>query len=99
MKITKTELFRGSLIASIAHAIMTNIYPDLSYEQSWDGKNFSIQNEQLKGTISFDEVFCVGAIRNEASAEIVSKDIILNSMRDFPSEIIEKSNKETFQYA
>ena len=64
MDITRNNLFIGSLIASITHAIMTNVYPDLSYEQSWESNHYSIQNSQgLRGTISFEQEYCWPQIR------------------------------------
>lgn len=99
MNITKTDLFKGCLIASIAHAIMTNVYPDLSYEQSWDGMNYSIQNSSgIRGTITFERDFCVGAVRNENSRKIVGGKVLRKHMRSFPSEVIDKAYEETFQY-
>lgn len=99
MNITRTEIFRGSLIASIAHAIMTNVYPDLSYEQSWDGANYSIQNTTgLRGTITFDNDYCVGAIRNDTSDSIVGNECIRSVIKNFPLKIIDKVYEEALQY-
>lgn len=60
-------IYKNSLTASVYYAVMTNVYPLLSYEQSWDGRNFSFQNSAgARGTITFTDAFCVGAIRNES---------------------------------
>lgn len=99
MYVTKTDIYRGCLIASISHAIMTNVYPELSYEQSWDGANYSIQNSSgMRGTITFENDFCVGAIRNEMSSSIVGGEFIQECMRSFPSNVICKAYEETLQY-
>lgn len=99
MKTTKTDIFRGSLIASIMHAIMTNKYPDLSYEQSWDGANYSIQNSSgLRGTITFDHEFCIGAIRNENYAFTKSDYDVQQYLNGFPFNVVQKANEETLQY-
>lgn len=99
MHTTKPELYKGCLIASIAHAIMTNVYPDLSYEQSWDGVNYSIQNSAgLRGTITFDVDFCVGAIRNDALSFSGDRQQIQNMIQGFPLRIIDKAYEETLQY-
>ena len=98
MHITKTDIYRGCLIASISHAIMTNVYPELSYEQSWDGANYSIQNSSgMRGTITFENNFCVGAIRNEKFG-VVGGDSIQSYMRSFPLNVVHKAYEETFQY-
>lgn len=99
MNVTKTDIFRGCLIASITHAIMTNIYPELSYEQSWDGANYSIQNSSgIRGTITFERDYCVGAVRNENSDFVVGGDCIQEYMRYFPLTVIHKAYEETLQY-
>ena len=79
MNITKTVIFKGSLIASISHAIMTNVYPEFSYEQSWDGANCFIQDSSgIRGTITFETDYCVGAIRNENSDCVILAKKICN---------------------
>lgn len=99
MNITKTDILEGSLISSIAHAIMTNVYPDLAYEQSWDGKNFSIQNSSgLRGTITFEFDYCIGAIRNDNTNIVVNNSSINEYMKCFPANIFHKAYEETLQY-
>ena len=99
MYITKTDIYSGCLIASIAHAVMTNIYPEFSYEQSWDGANYSIQNSSwMRGTITFENDFCVGAIRNEMSGSVVGGEFIQECMRSFPPNVASKAYEETLQY-
>ena len=99
MSVTKNDIYSGCLIASISHAIMTNVYPELSYEQSWDGANYSIQNSSgLRGTITFENDFCVGAIRNEMSNGIVGGEFIQERMISFPSNVVFKAYEETLQY-
>ena len=99
MNVTNYKLFDGCLIASISHSIMTNVYPDLSYEQSWDGVNYSIQNtEGLRGTITFCGNYCIGAIRNENAEFIGDSNFIQKLTSNFPRKVIDKANKETLQY-
>lgn len=99
MQVTKNDIYSGCLIASISHAIMTNVYPELSYEQSWDGANYSIQNSSgMRGTITFENDFCVGAIRNEMSTSIVGGESIQECMRNFPQKVVCKAYEETLQY-
>ena len=99
MKITKTQLLGGCLVSSIAHAIMTNIYPELSFEQSWDGRNFSMNNgDGLRGTITFLENCCVGAIRNENGNVVCGNDAIGELINCFPEELISITKADTLQY-
>ena len=98
MNITKQEILQGSLIASIAHAIMTNVYPDLAYEQSWDGSNYSIVSAGLRGTITFGQTYCVGAIRNEECRFISGAEYANLHLRNCPAEIVRKAKGETFQF-
>ena len=99
MTITKTDIFKGSLIASIMHAIITNKYPELAYEHSWDGANYSIQNSSgLRGTITFDYDFCIGAIRNDNCAFYNDPYDIQQYLNHLPFNIAKKANEETLQY-
>ncbi|MCL2114583.1 MAG: hypothetical protein FWH31_11680 [Streptococcaceae bacterium] len=64
--ITRIDLQKSCLYASISHAISLLKYPELDYEQSWDGINYNQVNGQgARGTISFSEGVVVGAFRNE----------------------------------
>lgn len=95
---TIEELYRGCLLGSIAHAIMTNVYPDFSYEQSWDDYNYSfIKDDGILGTISFKNGKLVGAIRNDNDIVYCGRkaDKLINS---FPSELKELAVQEAFQY-
>ena len=98
MDITRNDLFIGSLIGSITHAVMTNVYPDLSYEQSWESNHYSIQNSQgLRGTISFEQEYCVGAIRNEKS-ELIDDSSLKKILANFPQFVIKTAKTDTLQY-
>ena len=78
---------------------MTNVYPELSYEQSWDGKNYSIQDSQgLRGTITFENDYCIGAFRNERSFSSGDADLCEKILSNFPQNIIDVARKETLQY-
>ena len=91
--------FRNSLIASLAHAIMTNKYPDLSYEQSWDGMNLSLNNsEGVKGTITFTKECCVVAIRNDKSKKLLSGRKLQKALKKSPENVQKIAKEETLQY-
>lgn len=99
MNITSNELLRGCIRSSIAHAIMVNCYPELSYEQSWDGNNFSAQDGGgCRGTITFLDDCCVGAIRNERGQQILGFDAIDKYICSFPDVIQTTAKAEALQY-
>lgn len=99
MNITRNQLLRGCIRSSIAHAIMVNCYPELSYEQSWDGNNFSVQDGSgRRGTITFLDNYCVGAIRNEMGLQILGFDAIVKRMCNFPNVVQTAAKTEALQY-
>ena len=60
--IKKEIVYNNSLIATIAHSIMVSTYPELSFEQSWDGYNYNTQeSDGTKSTISFHPTGLVAA--------------------------------------
>ena len=96
---TYDNLIKGCTIASIAHAIIMRKYPDLSNEQSWDDRNYSIQNgEGIRATISFSDDFCVAAIRDEKSRFVYEKDFYINLFKETPEFVHSLAQDETLQY-
>jgi len=97
---TVNQLWNGCILASIAHAIMAAHYPEFSYEQSWDGKNYNIQDgARIRGTITFKNNNCVAAFRNDKSirTSIKMKNVI--DYFDFaPDDIINLALSETLEY-
>ena len=97
--ISNKQIFLGCLLSSIAHAIMTNEYPDLAYEQSWDGDNYSKQFERYRMTVSFKDDYCVGVIRNDEfrGASVQTIDALLKESK-FPNKAIDLLKAETLEY-
>ncbi|MBQ9780854.1 MAG: hypothetical protein IJW00_07895 [Clostridia bacterium] len=97
--ISNKQIFGGCLLSSIAHAIMTNEYPDLAYEQSWDGDNYSKQFEQYRMTVSFRDDYCVGVIRNDDFQGVSGQtvDALLKESK-FPTVAIDLLKAETLEY-
>ncbi|GAE90935.1 hypothetical protein [Acetivibrio straminisolvens] len=100
LKWTRSQLWEGCILASIAHAIMVAHYPELSNEHSWDGMNYSVQDSSgARGTITFHHKYCIGAFRDEHSSRILGR--IDNSLKYFkgaPDEVIRLAEEETLQY-
>ena len=97
--ITNKQIISSCLISSIAHAIMMNEYPDLSYEQSWDGENYSKQFERYRMTISIKDDYCVGVIRNDEFRGVSEQaiDTLMNES-EFPTKAIDLLKSETLEY-
>lgn len=95
----KEHLWKGCILAGIAHAIMVGKYPMMANEQSWDGLNYSIQDSSgQRGTVSFRNEYCVAAFRNDSSTRINSP-IDLNKYFEGAEEyIIRLANEEALQY-
>ena len=96
-------LWKGCILASIAHAIMVTKYPLLSFEHSWDNFNYNIQDGSgQRGTITFYNKYCIAAFRNEYSErmeEVMSNSEYLKKyFFNCKYEILEIANRETFQY-
>jgi hypothetical protein len=52
----KSSLWRGSVLTSIAHAIFIARAPSLSHEQSWNGRDYSVQDSHgSRGTVAFGD--------------------------------------------
>ena len=97
--VSNKQLFSGCLLASVAHAITTNEYPELSYEQSWDGDNYSRQSEEYRMTVSFKDDYCVGVIRNdefEGFSRRTIRELLMES--EFPTEAIELLQTDALEY-
>jgi hypothetical protein len=93
------ELYRGCLLASIAHAIMVAHYPLISYEQSWDGCNYSmVDGSNRRGTVSFLTQCCIAAFRDERSTRMKAcADPALHFGSSLDG-IAEMASEETLQY-
>lgn len=94
---TVQQLYEGCLIASIANAISAAKFPGLSYEHSWDGINYSVQDsEGSRGTITFANGICIGAFRVDY---LVNQSLDFKSVLDKVSPAIQQiAYEETLQY-
>lgn len=92
------QLWKGCILASIAHAIMVAHYPELSNEHSWDGINYNIQDSKgARGTITFNSEYCVGAFRNDNSDRIKAKQA-KEYFLGAPKEVVNLAADEALQY-
>ncbi|UTT43401.1 hypothetical protein [Exiguobacterium aurantiacum] len=66
---TRQNIWEGCILASIAHAVFIADAPDLAYEHSWDGDNYSTNDGQgSRGTVAFGQEIYVAGFRNERFA-------------------------------
>lgn len=102
LKWKRDQLWKGCILASIAHAIMVAHYPELSYEQSWDEINYSVQDsEGSRGTITFHSEYLVAAFRNDNSKRIIDLSKIQKAEDYFigaPHNVLRLAETETLQY-
>ncbi|MEK3734072.1 MULTISPECIES: hypothetical protein [Paenibacillus] len=96
--LNKKSLWNGCILASIAHGIMVAHYPELSYEHSWDGINYSVvDGSGGRGTITFKDKYCVGAFRNDNVTRTEFSSAI-DFYKGAPPEVLELSKNETLEY-
>jgi hypothetical protein len=98
----KEQLWKGCILASIAHAIMVAHYPEVSNEHSWDGINYSVQDSSsARGTITFYNDHCVGAFRDNNSERLSNESRICKYTEYFngvSENIIRLAEQEALQY-
>lgn len=94
----RTQIWEGSMIATIVHGVMVAHYPELDYEHSWDGINYNIQNGNgVRGTITFHPQYFVAAFRNE-NLDHPNRKEVLEYLQGAKEEIKTLAESETFQY-
>jgi len=103
LKVSSIELWRGCVLATIAHAIFTAHHPELANEQSWDGINYNLQDSQGSlGTVSFAPAGTVGGFFDSHSQRnpISSKEPYDLAARqtEMPAELKAIAENETLQY-
>ena len=64
-----SDLWRGCVLATIAHSIFIAQHIELAAEQSWDGSNYNVQDSQGSlGTVTFGEEGTVGTFFDSHSS-------------------------------
>ncbi|OAB37798.1 hypothetical protein [Paenibacillus glacialis] len=97
-QLNKNNLWSGCMLAAVAHAIMVAHYPELSYEHSWDGLNYSVvDGSGGRGTITFNDKYCVGAFRNE-NVTRTEFSTAIDFFNGSPKEVFELAKNETLEY-
>lgn len=95
--INPTDLYYGCLFAAVIHAIMVGEYPELNYEHSWDGFNYSMNNSQgCVGTVTFHPQYIAAVFRD--NSKIIPGKSAYDYLYDIPGTIMQVAESETLQY-
>lgn len=100
---SKTNLWQGSVLGTIAYAVWVMRHPDFSHEQSWDGINYNVQNTMgAYGTVTFTTQGVVAAFFDSHSPKSPfqsgsSYDLAL-FLHGMPEELLSLAQEETLQY-
>lgn len=98
----RKKLWEGCILATIAHAVMVEEYPELTNELSWDGINYNVQDScGCRGTISFHEKYLVAAfqdINNRKMIDECIKNGALNILNINNEKIEYLAKEEALQY-
>ncbi len=98
------ELWQGAILATIAHALFITASPDLAYELSWEGLNYSRQDSQGgRGTITFTEdEEVVGAFFDTHSPRNpylkVGEYTLAPYFKGIPENLLQLAQSETLEY-
>ncbi|UOY93291.1 hypothetical protein MUG87_03955 [Ectobacillus sp. JY-23] len=97
--LTSNELWKGCMLASIAHAIMVAHSPMFAHEHSWDGNNYNIQDSQgARGTVTFHSSYCVAALYDAASTRNNHLKPALEYFEGASQSVKKIAKTETLQY-
>ena len=99
----RSQLWQGSLLATIAHSLYVVADPELSYELSWDGPNYSRQDSQgTRGTVTFAPDRLVAVFRDDHSSRMPERaDAPYNLdpyFTDMPEDLRALAHAEALQY-
>ncbi|NQK68599.1 hypothetical protein HO483_10255 [Streptococcus suis] len=93
------NLYEGCYLASISCAVMSAKFPELSFEHSWDGMNYSVQDGfGTRGTVTFKNDFCIGVFRKDNSDRLIQSYPYTHYFKNCPDEIFQLAVEETLQY-
>ena len=101
--INRSILWKGAVLGTIAHAISLIKFPALANEQTWEGKNYSVQNTMGSyGTITFATKNTVGAFFDNHSSRNPFSSKKTYDITEFfvsaPEDTINIAKSETLQY-
>ena len=94
---TRQSIWEGCILASIAHAVFIADAPDLAYEHSWEGDNYSTNDGQgSRGTVAFGQEIYVAGFRND---HLALNPVDANQyFIEAPDQVQQMAEQETLQY-
>jgi hypothetical protein len=100
---TRSQLWNGAILVSIAHAIFMTESTELGYEVSWDGFNYCRQDSQgTRGTFTFGPDGLIAVIRDDDSPKAPwnsKKPYSLEPfLKNIPQNLYNLAQKEALQY-
>lgn len=99
INIDRETLWKGCTLTSIAHAITVAHYPEFSYEHTWDGYNYNVQDGSgAQGTVTFHPEYCVVGLQDFESERIENIGDAVMYFEEAPDKVIEIAKNETLQY-
>lgn len=91
------RLYEGCMFAAIVHAVTAGEYPELSYEHSWDGYNYSMNNSQgCRATITFHPKYIVAVFQESSKCDL--RRSAYDDLTEMPEEILEIARSEALMY-
>lgn len=93
-------LYRGCVLASVAHAVAVAGEPDIAYEHSWDGANHStVDVDGRRGTVTFSpNGRVVGAFRDDGDPRAAGPGWVRAALAALPGEFRRLAEAEALQY-
>lgn len=100
---TRYQLWSGAILNTIAHAVWIFADPLLSYEKSWDGSNYCVQNSMgARGTVTFSDENVIGVFFDENSPRNPLRSgaeyNLLTFFRGANPELVALAQNEALQY-
>lgn len=97
LSINPKKLYEGCMYAAIVHAVTVGQYPELNYEHSWDGHNYSMNNSQgCRATITFHPEYIIAVFQERASIDINRS--AYDYLTDMPDKILKIAESEALAY-
>lgn len=91
------RLYEGCVFAAIVHAVTAGEYPELNYEHSWDGYNYSMNDSQgCRATITFHPQYIVAVFQESSKCDY--RRAADEYLADMPEKILEIARSEALMY-